>query len=147
SRTFPINGTFTKRQKEIYSVVLAANKYIMSLVKPGITLRELNNKLIAFYEGECKKIGLLKHGKTIDDYYWHGVSHMLGLETHDVSLSNYELEEGNVFTIEPGLYIEAEAIGIRIEDNVLVTKDGCINLSADIIKEVSEIEAFMAKHK
>ncbi|MEG1731575.1 MAG: Xaa-Pro aminopeptidase [Longicatena sp.] len=147
SRTFPINGTFTKRQKEIYSVVLAANKYIMSLVKPGITLRELNNQLIAFYEVECKKIGLLKHGKTIDDYYWHGVSHMLGLETHDVSLSNYELEEGNVFTIEPGLYIEEESIGIRIEDNVLVTKDGCINLSADIIKEVSEIEAFMAKHK
>jgi Xaa-Pro aminopeptidase len=70
---------------------------------------------------------------------------MLGLDTHDVSLANYELQEGNVFTVEPGLYIEEENIGIRIEDNVLVTSDGCINLSADIIKEIAEIEAFMQK--
>ena len=71
---------------------------------------------------------------------------MLGLETHDVSLSNYPLQAGNVFTIEPGLYLEDEGIGIRIEDNVLVTEDGCINLSASIIKEADEIESYMKEH-
>lgn len=147
TRTFPISGKFTKRQREIYEIVLQGNKLIMNLVKPGKTLRQLNQELIAYYEKELKKANLLKHGKTVSDYYWHGVSHMLGLETHDVTLSDYELRPGNVFTIEPGLYIEDESIGIRIEDNVLVTEDGCINLSADIIKEADDIEAFMAAQK
>ena len=70
---------------------------------------------------------------------------MLGLETHDVQLSNYELQPGNVFTVEPGLYLEEEGIGVRIEDDVLITEDGCINLSAEIIKSVEDIEAYMAK--
>lgn len=143
TRTFPISGTFTKRQREVYDIVLAGNKLIMELVKPGVTLRELDAALVAFYQQELKRIGLLKHGRQVSDYYWHSVSHMLGLETHDVTLPNYKIEAGNVFTIEPGLYIEEESIGIRIEDNVLVTQDGCINLSADIIKEADDIEAFM----
>lgn len=143
TRTFPANGVFTKRQKEIYNIVLEANKTIMSLVKPGITLKELNDALLHFYEGKLKSIGLLKRGKRVEDYYWHGVSHMLGLETHDVTLRDYKLQPGNVFTIEPGLYLKEEGIGIRIEDNVLVTGDGCINLSASIPKEVDEIEDFM----
>lgn len=143
TRTFPVNGTFTPRQRQIYDIVLAANRYIMSLVKPGITLRGLNNELIRFYEKELDRIGLLKDGHTVEDYYWHGVSHMLGLETHDVTLSNYMIEPGNVFTIEPGLYLEEEGIGIRIEDNVLVTEHGCINLSEAIIKDADEIEKFM----
>lgn len=147
TRTFPVGGTFTTRQKEIYNIVLAANKLIISKVKPGITLRDLNNTLIAFYEKELKQIGLLKKGKSVSDYYWHGVSHMLGLETHDVTLPNYALRIGNVFTVEPGLYIEEENIGIRIEDNILVTKEGCINLSQNIIKEVEDIEAFMAQYQ
>ena len=146
TRTFPANGKFSKRQRQIYDIVLEANKYIMSLVRPGITLKELNQKLIKFYEQKLSLLGLLKRGKTVQDYYWHGVSHMLGLETHDVSLSNYPLQKGNVFTIEPGLYLEDEGLGIRIEDNVLVTEDGCINLSASIIKEADEIEAYMKEH-
>lgn len=143
TRTFPVNGRFTKRQREIYDIVLAGNKRILTMVRPGLTLRDLNNELIKFYQQELHSLGLLKRGKRVCDYYWHNVSHMLGLETHDVSLRKYQLQEGNVFTIEPGLYLEDEHIGIRIEDNVLVTKDGCINLSADIIKEPDEIEAFM----
>ena len=147
TRTFPVNGKFTDRQKQIYNIVLRGNKYIMNMVKPGLTLRQLNNELIKFYETELKQIGLLDNGKKVSDYYWHGVSHMLGLETHDVTIANYKLEPGNVFTIEPGLYLEEENIGIRIEDNVLVTNDGCINLSKDIIKEPEEIESFMAKYR
>ena len=147
TRTFPVNGKFTKRQRQIYDIVLAGNKYIMSLVKPGLTLRGLNNELIRFYEQELGKIGLLDEEHSVQDYYWHGVSHMLGLETHDVTLSNYLLEPGNVFTIEPGLYLEEEGIGVRIEDNVLVTEDGYINLSKDIIKEADDIEKFMQSVK
>ena len=145
TRTFPVNGKFTKRQAQIYDIVLRGNKMIIDAVRPGMTLAQLNRMLIKFYQVELKEAGLLSHGKTVGDYYWHGVSHMLGLDTHDVSLANYELQEGNVFTVEPGLYIEEENIGIRIEDNILVTSDGCINLSADIIKEIAEIEAFMQK--
>ena len=147
TRTFPVNGTFTPRQRQIYDIVLAANEYIMSLVKPGVTLRGLNNELIRFYEKELDALGLLDDEHGVEDYYWHGVSHMLGLETHDVSLSNYLIEPGNVFTIEPGLYLEEEGIGIRIEDDVLVTKDGCINLSKEIIKDPDEIERFMKAAK
>ena len=145
TRTFPINGKFTKRQAEIYDFVLRGNKMIIDAIKPGMTLAQLNRMLVKFYQKELKEVGLLSHGKTVSDYYWHGVSHMLGLDTHDVSLADYQLQEGNVFTVEPGLYIEEENIGIRIEDNVLVTSDGCINLSADIIKEIADIEAFMQK--
>lgn len=145
TRTFPINGKFTKRQAEIYDIVLRGNKMIIDAIKPGMTLAQLNRMLVKFYQKELKEVSLLSHGKTVSDYYWHGVSHMLGLDTHDVSLADYQLQEGNVFTVEPGLYIEEENIGIRIEDNVLVTSDGCINLSADIIKEIADIEAFMQK--
>lgn len=145
TRTFPVNGKFTERQKQIYNIVLDANEYIISQVRPGQTLRGLNNLLIQFYEEKLGEIGLLDNGKRVFDYYWHGVSHMLGLETHDVQIPNYKLEVGNVFTVEPGLYLEDEEIGIRIEDNVLVTEEGCINLSKEIIKSVEDIEAFMAK--
>lgn len=146
TRTFPANGSFTKRQREIYDIVLEANRYIMSQVRPGRTLKELNQELIRFYEAKLKPMGMLKRGKGVEDYYWHGVSHMLGLDTHDVSLAGYKLRPGNVFTIEPGLYLEEEGIGIRIEDNVLVTEDGCRNLSASIMKDPDEIEAYMQKH-
>lgn len=145
TRTFPINGKFTERQKQIYNIVLEANEMIIAAVKPGLTLRGLNAMVIEFYEKKLAEIGLLENGKKVSDYYWHGVSHMLGLETHDVQLSGYELQAGNVFTVEPGLYLEEEGIGIRIEDDVLVTEDGCINLSKDIIKSVEDIEAYMAK--
>lgn len=145
TRTFPINGKFTKRQREIYDIVLQGNQLIIDNAKAGMTLRQLNQMLVDFYEVKLKEINLLNHGKTVQDYYWHGVSHMLGLETHDVCIPDYPLEVGNVFTIEPGLYLEEEGIGIRIEDDVLLTEDGCINLSVDIIKTPDDIENFMAQ--
>ena len=85
------------------------------------------------------------NGDTVRDYYWHSVSHHLGLETHDVSLLDEPLRAGNVITDEPGLYLEKEGIGVRIEDDIMITENGCINLSREIMKEVEDIEAFMAE--
>ena len=144
SRTFPLNGKFSERQIQVYDIVLRANKMVQEVVRPGMTTRDLNNKVIEFYQQELPKIGLLQNGDTVRDYYWHGVSHHLGLETHDVSLLDEPLRVGNVITDEPGLYLEKEGIGVRIEDDIMITEDGCINLSRQIMKEPDEIEAFMA---
>ncbi|TAH63435.1 MAG: aminopeptidase P family protein [Gottschalkiaceae bacterium] len=145
SRTFPVNGKFTERQKELYNIVLKSQLETINAVKPGLPYKELNKVTKKVLIEECKKIGLIKDDDEISKYYYHGVSHYLGLDTHDVGERDVNLEPGMVLTIEPGLYIEEEGIGIRIEDNVVVTPDGCINLSIDIIKTVEEIEAFMNK--
>ncbi len=146
TRTFPVNGKFTNRQKQIYDIVLRANKLVETLARPGITTRELNEEVVKFYEVELAAIGLLEEGKTVRDYYYHNVSHMLGLEVHDVFLVDEPLKPGCVITNEPGLYLEDEDIGIRIEDDLLITEDGCINLSGNIIKEIEDIENFMNKN-
>ncbi len=144
TRTFPANGKFTARQRDIYNIVLEGNYMIQDTIKAGIPFRSLNEKLKDYYAKELKAIGLIKDRDEVSKYYWHGVSHLLGLETHDVGRHNEGLlKEGMVLTVEPGLYIAEEEIGIRIEDDVAVKKDGCINLSADIIKEPSDIENFM----
>ncbi len=147
SRTFPVNGKFTERQKQIYDIVLRANKMVQEIAKPGLTTIDLNKKVVEFYEVELKKIGLLENGKKVTDYYWHGVSHMIGLETHDISIRELPLKLGCVISNEPGLYLEDEGIGVRIEDDLLITENGCECLSKDIIKEVDDIENFMAKFK
>ena len=85
SRTFPVNGKFTERQKEVYNVVLAVQDLIIEKARPGMTLMDLNNMVIEFYEQELPKIGLLKDGKTIRNYFYHSVSHSLGLDCHDVT--------------------------------------------------------------
>ena len=145
TRTFPVNGHFTARQKEVYEVVLKANKMVMEHARPGVTLRELNNLVIEFYERELPKIGLLNKNDTVRDYYFHGVSHHLGLETHDVSIYDAPLQAGNVITDEPGLYLAEEGIGIRIEDDLLITEEGCVCLSSSIIKDVDDIEQYMTR--
>ncbi len=139
TRTFPVNGKFTERQKEIYELVLNAQKLVEENARPGITTRDLNNLVVEYY----KKV-LPEHGLTDDvrEYYFHGVSHQLGLDTHDVDLG-LPLEEGMVITNEPGLYINAEKIGIRIENDLLITKDGCTDLAKDVIREVADIEELM----
>ncbi len=142
SRTYPIGGKYSDRQKELYNIVLNAQKEVFKNVKAGLTTKDLNNIVIDFYAKELKRIGLIKEDSEVKKYYFHGVSHHLGLDTHDVAVLQ-PLEEGNVITVEPGLYIEEESIGIRIEDDILITKDGYINLSEGIIKEVSDIEKFM----
>ena len=118
-------------------------KEVFKYIKPGITTKQLNEKLINYYAIELKKIGLINNEEEVRKYYFHGVSHHLGLDTHDACIYGEHLVEGNIITVEPGLYIEEENIGIRIEDDVLITKDGFINLSSNIIKTVEDIEEFM----
>ncbi|HPW52824.1 MAG TPA: Xaa-Pro aminopeptidase [Erysipelotrichaceae bacterium] len=146
TRTFPVNGKFTNRQKQLYDIVLRASKLVEAIAKPGMTTKDLNDEVLKFYEVELAAIGLLDNGATVKDYYYHNVSHMLGLEVHDVTLPDVKLKPGCVITNEPGLYLEDEDIGIRIEDDLLITGDGCINLSAGIIREIEDIEAFMNKN-
>lgn len=145
SRTFPVNGKFSARQRQIYDIVLNGQKLMFKNMKPGITQKELNQILIKYYQKELKAIGLIKEDCEVSKYYFHGVSHHMGLDCHD--LCEYgPLEAGNVISNEPGLYIKEENIGIRIEDDVLITEDGCINLSSEIIKDPLEIEKFMKKY-
>lgn len=144
SRTYPVNGKFTERQKTIYSIVLEANKRAIAALKPGLTIKEFNDiGKMALIEG-AKRIGLIQEDEEITKYYYHSLGHYLGLDVHDVGDYTKPIESGAVITVEPGLYIAEEGIGIRIEDDILVTDDGCINLSEDIIKEIEDIEAFMA---
>jgi Xaa-Pro aminopeptidase len=143
TRTFPLNGKFTERQKQIYNIVLKAMEDTMAVVKPGVLFSKLNETTRASLADSLKNIGLIKEGSELSKYYFHGVSHYLGLDTHDVGSREVELKPGMVLTIEPGLYIEEEKIGIRIEDDVVVTENGYENLSKDIIKSVEDVEAFM----
>lgn len=146
SRTYPANGKFTERQKQIYNIVLNCNKKCIEFLKPGLTWDEYNKYANSLLIKGLKEIGLIKEDKELVKYYWHSIGHSIGLDTHDPDLRNIKFEEGMVMTVEPGLYLEDENIGIRIEDNILITKKGCINLSKDIIKEVDDIEEFMKKY-
>jgi len=145
SRTFPVNGKFTPLQKTVYEIVLSANKKVESVARAGMTMGELQKVCIETLAEGCLAAGLIKEKEEIKRVYFHGVSHSLGLDTHDPCPRNAPLPVGAVITNEPGLYFPEHNIGIRIEDDLLMTKTGAVNLSADIIKEVSEIEAFMTK--
>ncbi len=145
SRTVPVNGVYTDRQKQLYNIVLKAEMAVIEAVKPGLAFAELNKIASKVLAEELKAIGLIEKDEDLSKYYYHGVSHYLGMDTHDIGSRETELKPGMVITVEPGLYVAEEGIGIRIEDDILVTVDGAENLSADIPKTVEEIEAFMAK--
>ena len=133
-------------QKEVYNIVLGAQQLVIDNARPGMTYLDLNNMVIKYYEEELPKIGLLKDGKTVRDYYYHSVSHSLGLDCHDVTTPSLKtLRPGMVITVEPGLYIEEEGIGVRIEDDIIITEEKAINLSSNILKTVEDIEALMKK--
>ena len=141
SRTFPVNGKFSERQKEIYQIVLNAQKIVQDNARVGIKIKDLNQMVIDYYKIELPKHGL---NEDVSEYYFHGCSHHLGLDTHDVDGGlGATLEAGMVITNEPGLYISSEGIGIRIEDDLLITGTGAEVLSSEIIKEINEIEEFM----
>lgn len=147
SRTFPINGKFTERQKEFYNLVLKAQQAVIDALRPGLQWSEINSIVHTVYAEGLKSMGIIEKDEEVKDYYYHGTSHHLGLNTHDVGSRDLALEEGMVLTVEPGIYVAKEAIGIRVEEDVLITKDGCEVLSKDIIKTVEEIEEFMARRQ
>ena len=142
SRTVPANGTFTELQKTIYSIVLGANKAVASFARPGRTIAELQSFTIEYLASECLSHRLINDKEEIKNYYFHGVSHHIGLDTHDPGEKTKPLVPGNVISDEPGLYFRELGIGVRIEDDLLITKNGCEVLTKDIIKEVGDIESF-----
>lgn len=151
SRTFPINGKFSPIQKTIYDIVLGANKLVIEKARPGITIGDLQRLTIDFLAKRCVEEGLLKSEEEIIDVYFHGVSHLIGLDTHDPYLNplgkdskTIPLEPGMIISDEPGLYFENLGIGVRIEDDLLITSDGVEVLTSSIIKEIDDIERFLA---
>lgn len=136
TRTYPVGGTYSARQRELYSLVLEAQQYIADITRPGYYLnnpddtdKSLNHLTRAFFA---------KHG--LENFMPHGIGHYMGLDVHDVGNGREPLEPGDVITIEPGLYLSDEAIGIRIEDDYLITADGVRCLSSQIPKELAQIE-------
>lgn len=148
TRTFPVNGVFSERQKEVYNAVLRVNERVIKTIKPGLEYKELNKMATEWIAEECIKLGLIKNKEEVSKYYWHSIGHSLGLDTHDISNKdrNTIFKEGMVWTVEPGIYIEEESIGIRIEDDVLITSNGVEVLTKDMIKTVEDIEEFMKKN-
>ncbi|MBO4830940.1 MAG: aminopeptidase P N-terminal domain-containing protein [Oscillospiraceae bacterium] len=144
TRTYPAGGKFSPRQREIYELVLKANGAVAAAAKPGVTTKDLNEVARRVLGEGLVAMGLIKDASEVDKYYMHSVSHPIGIDVHDISLAGDVLQPGWVISNEPGLYIDEEAIGIRIEDDLLITEDGCEVLSKDIIKDPDEIEAFMA---
>lgn len=139
TRTYPVSGKFTKRQKELYEIVLATQEHIAHLAKPGFYLNNPEHPEKSLHH--CAKKFLEKY--KLDQYFVHGIGHFLGLDVHDVGNSREMLKEGDVITIEPGVYIPQEGIGIRIEDNYWIVKNGAVCLSESLPKKASEIEEFM----
>ena len=145
TRTFPVNGKFSPLQKKIYNIVLKANKTICKVAKAGMTLKELQEICVDVLAEECLKAKLIKEKEEIKKYYFHGVSHTIGLDTHDPCIRSKPLPVNAVISNEPGLYFPEFNIGVRIEDDLLLKEDRAINLSKNIIKTVSAIEKFMKK--
>jgi Xaa-Pro aminopeptidase len=154
TRTIPVNGKFTKRQKEVYNAVLDVHNYAKKILKPGISIVDYTTKVCVEMEKHLLKIGLLTKNdiKNQDPenpayrkYFYHGVTHHLGIDVHDLGTRVLPVKEGMLFTIEPGIYIEEEQMGIRIENNVWITKTGSIDLFKGIPITVEEIEAAMKR--
>ena len=156
TRTIPVNGKFTERQAELYNACLHLHNYAKGLLKPGITIKEYHDLVGDEATRLYIEMGLIKAEDAAKDnrdelasrafrrYTYHGISHFLGIDVHDFGDFNTPVVPGMVFTVEPGIYIEEEKIGIRIENNILITEDGNRDLFAGIPVTVEEIEAAMA---
>jgi len=152
TRTIPVNGKFTQRQKDVYNAVLRVMKQAKTMLKPGAILAEYNKEVGNIMEAELIGLGLLdknevakqdKENPLYKKYFMHGTSHFLGIDVHDIGNRYAPMQVGNVFTCEPGIYIPEEKLGIRIENDILITENGVVDLMADIPVEVEEIEDLM----
>jgi Xaa-Pro aminopeptidase len=152
SRTIPVNGKFTRRQKTVYNACLHLHDYAKSLLKPGISIVDYTEKVGEEATQQFLKIGLLKKTEVKNEdpenrayrkYLYHGISHHLGIDVHDLGTKTEPLKAGMLLTVEPGIYIEQEGMGVRIENNVWITKRGNIDLFKGIPITIEEIEAAM----
>lgn len=143
SRTYPANGKFSQRQKDVYNIVLEAQDVAVDAMHPGASEVAVNDAVKDHFAKGLKSLNIIKDDRDVEKYYYHSIGHPLGLDVHDLRRRDKTMQENNVYTIEPGLYIKEEGIGIRIEDDVWVKKNGIINLSGDIIKTVNDVENFM----
>ena len=152
TRTIPINGRFTPRQREVYNSVLSVFRDANQILRPGNTPLEYQKQVIELMEAQLVSLGLIsaKDAKSqgpdkalVKKYFMHGTSHHIGLDVHDVCPPNEPYAEGMVFTIEPGIYIREEGLGVRIENDVVIGKDSNFDLMGDIPIEADEIEALM----
>ena len=152
TRTIPVNGKFTKRQKEVYNACLDLHNYCKTILKPGITIVDYHDKVGDQATVQFLKIGLISKSDVKNEdpenrayrkYLYHGISHHLGIDVHDLGTRTSPVQAGMVFTIEPGIYIEEEEMGVRIENNVWITKTGHVDLMKNIPIKVEEIEKSM----
>ncbi|MBS1635544.1 MAG: aminopeptidase P N-terminal domain-containing protein [Bacteroidetes bacterium] len=152
TRAIPVNGRYTKRQKQVYNAVLRVMQAATKMLKPGMTFEKYNKAVGDLMTEELLKLRLLKSGDVkkqnpnwpaYKKYFMHGTSHFLGLDVHDVGFFYEPMQAGNVFTCEPGIYIPEEGLGIRLENNILITKNGNEDLMKNIPLEAEEIEDLM----
>lgn len=152
TRTIPVSGKFTKRQKDVYNAVLAVQREAIGMLKPGVRYFEYHKEVQKVIESELIKLKLIdrtdiknqpKEKPAFSQYFMHGTSHMLGLDVHDVGDMYDKMKPGQVWTVEPGIYIRKENIGVRIENNVVITKKGTTDLMKNIPVEADEIETLM----
>ena len=156
TRTVPVNGKFTKRQKEVYNACLHLHDYAKSILKPGMSILNYTDKVGEEASKQFLKIGLLSksdiknedaENRAYRKYLYHGISHHLGLDVHDLGTRTAPITAGMVFTVEPGIYIKEEKMGVRIENNFWITKTGNQDLMKNIPIKAEEIEALMRRVK
>lgn len=154
TRCVPVSGKFTKRQKEVYNAVLHVKREATKLLLPGQTFEKYNKAVGELMTEQLLKLGLIKQDEVKNQnpnwpaykkYFMHGTSHFLGLDVHDVGYFTEPMQAGMVFTVEPGIYIREENLGIRLENNILITTNGQLDLMKNIPIEADEIEALMHK--
>lgn len=143
SRTFPVGGKYTPRQKELYTIVREAMDLARDKMRPGVALKESQQAVLDFYKKALHAAKLIRDDSEVGKYYYHGVSHSLGLDTHD-PCDRMTYEPGMVITCEPGLYVKEEGMGIRLENDILVTEGDPVDLIGDRLLKMDEIEAVMA---
>lgn len=145
SRGWPCNGKFTERQKLLYECVLATSNYLFSIIRPGMKMADVDGTVRRYNAQRLVEAGVMESVDQVGTYMWHGGAHHIGYDVHDAVETPEVIQPGMVFCVDVGVYHEEWGIGFRLEDNCLVTEDGCENLSAGIPRTVEEIEAAMRK--
>jgi Xaa-Pro aminopeptidase len=152
TRTIPVSGRFSERQKAVYNAVLRVQKQAMNMLRPGVTIQDYHKEVGLIMQSELIGLGLIDmtdvknqdpNWPAYKKYFMHGTSHHLGLDVHDVGTMHGPITPGMVFTVEPGIYIREEGIGIRLENNIVIQKDGYFDLMRNIPIEADEIEEIM----